>query len=289
MRDYGKVHTSFWTSPNIRTLSDDGKTLAIYLLTCPHSTLAGVFRLPDGYACEDLQWTPKRVQVTLTELLSNGFATRCEATKWVWVVKHLDWNPPENPNQRKAAAKLAMQVPDLCAWKAFFIGKCGESLGISLDQKDQKSEPLPNPQVTVVESGTGTGTEVNTILGGKPGKPSQHFDDFWGCWPKNDRKQDKGKCESKWKHDDLDESVEAILRDVKAKKKTRKWLDGYVEAPLVYLNNHRWQDSDMPSTSETDDWFVKAGFDTESEARNFGCVPSNSGQFHEGKKQELTA
>ena len=107
MRDYGKVHTSYWTSSNIRAMSEDGRALAMYLLTCPHGTIAGVFRLPDGYACEDLQWDSERVKKGFAELFQNGFANRCETTKWVWIAKHFEWNPPENPNQKKAAATVS--------------------------------------------------------------------------------------------------------------------------------------------------------------------------------------
>lgn len=158
MRDYGKVHTSFWTSSNIHALSDDGRTLALYLLTCPHGTIAGVFRLPDGYACEDLQWDAQRVKTTLTELFQNGFATRCEDTKWVWVIKHFEWNPPENPNQRKSAAKMAAQVPDSCSWKVDFIEKCG----IHFNFEGQKTEPFGNPSATLPEPVTVTVTGDKT-------------------------------------------------------------------------------------------------------------------------------
>lgn len=158
MRDYGKVHTSFWTSANIRDLSEDGRALALYLLTCPHGTIAGVFRLPDGYACEDLQWDAERVKSTLSELFRNGFATRCEVTKWVWVTKHFEWNPPENPNQKKAAAKMAAQIPDLCSWKTDFIGKCGEFLGIEPAVKPPTFKPLGNPSETLFEPVTVTVT-----------------------------------------------------------------------------------------------------------------------------------
>ena len=154
MRDYGKVHTSFWTSSNIHSLSDDGRMLALYLLTCPHGTIAGVFRLPDGYACEDLQWEPNRVKTTLSELSNNGFATRCEVTKWVWVIKHFEWNPPENPNQRKSAAKMADQVPDSCSWKVDFIEKCG----IYFDANTKKTKPLSNPSETLSQPVTVTVT-----------------------------------------------------------------------------------------------------------------------------------
>lgn len=142
MRDYGKVHTSFWTSENARALSDDAKMLAFYLLTCPHGTIAGVFRLPDGYACEDLKWESGRVSKGFDELLCNGFATRCQATNWVWVIKHFDWNAPENPNQRKAVLKMAAQIPDTCSWRARYYADCADIF-------DPGQERLRNPSVTL--------------------------------------------------------------------------------------------------------------------------------------------
>lgn len=116
MRDYGKVHTAIWASPTFKALSDDGRMLAMYLLTCSHQTIAGVCRLPDGYVSEDLDWAPARVRKGFDELFRNGFATRCEATKWVRVHKFLEWNPPENPNQRKAVDKCLSLLPKEVSW-----------------------------------------------------------------------------------------------------------------------------------------------------------------------------
>ena len=145
MRDYGKVYSTFWSSETTGGLSDDAKLLALYLLTCSHSTIAGVFRLPDGYVSEDLHWTGERVAQGFAELFQKGFANRCETTKWVWVKKHLEWNKPENPNQRKAAAKVATSVPDQCGWKRAFWSDAAEVLTL---------EPLPpaNPSGTVPQT-----------------------------------------------------------------------------------------------------------------------------------------
>lgn len=112
MRDYGKIHTAFWASADIRDLSDGGKLLAAYLLTGPHSTLIGCFRLPDGYVAGDLGWPPATVGKRFGELFHKGFATRDEGSGWVLVHRFLAWNKIENPNQGKAAAKLFAQVPD---------------------------------------------------------------------------------------------------------------------------------------------------------------------------------
>ncbi len=145
MRDYGKVYGTFWSSNTTHSLSDDGKLLALYLMTCSHSTIAGVFRLPDGYVAEDIGWDQNRVQQGFAELLAKGFANRCETTKWVWIVKHLEWNKPENPNQRKSAAKIALSVPDECAWKQAFMRVCAESLGLDQPEKANPSETVTEP------------------------------------------------------------------------------------------------------------------------------------------------
>lgn len=239
MRDYGKVHTSFWTSANIRELSEDGRALAIYLLTCPHGTIAGVFRLPDGYASEDLQWSADRVQATLSELLANGFATRCEATKWVWVVKHLEWNPPENPNQKKAASKVAAQVPDSCQWKANFIGKCGVHLGMEPTPKANPSGTLSKPflnqeQEQEQEQLPPTPKGVEVLAG---------FAKFWETWPSGDRKQAKGKCLEAWKKAKAEADAALVVAHVCRMLGSREWTKNggeFIPAPLVYLSQKRW-------------------------------------------------
>lgn len=113
MRDYGKVHTKFWTSEDIQCLGDDAKILALYLLSGPHTTQIGCFRLPDGYVAEDLKWGLERVSKGFAELNEKGFATRDDISKWVVVHKFLKWNEIENPNQAKAAGKLFDAVPDV--------------------------------------------------------------------------------------------------------------------------------------------------------------------------------
>lgn len=193
MRDYGKVHTSFWTSETIRSMSEDARSLAIYLLTCPHNTIAGVFRLPDGYICDDMQWTSERVANAFAETVAKGFANRCETTKWVWINKHLEWNPPENPNQRKSAAKIATSVPDQCGWKADFMRLYADSMDIPM-------EPFGNPFETLSKPGavTGTGTEEShtppaavPAAGSKKGTrltAEWELPEEWGRWAEQERR-----------------------------------------------------------------------------------------------------
>lgn len=158
MRDYGKVHSTFWSSPTTGRMSDDAKLLALYLMTCGHGTIAGAFRLPDGYISEDLgnKWPQERVATVFDELAAADWARRCPTSKWVWIVKHLEWNKPENPNQRKAAGKVARSVPDICSWRVDFIRRCAPLLDLPVDQllppiEQPKKEPLAKGSGTVVE------------------------------------------------------------------------------------------------------------------------------------------
>lgn len=273
MRDYGKVHTSFWSSATTRALSEDARSLALYLLTSPHSTIAGVFRLPDGYVCEDLQWTPERVAEGFGELLSNGYANRCPTTKWVWILKHLEWNPPENPNQRKSAAKIAMMVPGECAWKLAFMRVSWAQLGMECNPL---SEPLSNRSATLPQSGTGTGTgteditpvacadddasnrlpktdaerELQVHLSLVPpvdaqGKAqfSAGFLQFWSTWPAHDRKQAKSKCFESWKKARAERDTALVIAHVEQLKQSDSWRRDhgqYIPAPLAYLNGKKW-------------------------------------------------
>lgn len=75
-----------------------------------------------------------------------------------------------------------------------------------------------------------------------PAGVESRFEDFWNAWPANDRKQDKVKCAKKWKTEKFDAAADLILADISVKRQTQKWIDGYVEAPLVYLNGKRWED-----------------------------------------------
>jgi len=165
MRDYGKLHCEFWTSPTIQGLSDDGKIMAAYLLTNQHCTLIGAYRLPDGYVCDDLGWSLQRVAKGFGELLANGFITRCEASKFIKVSKYLDYNPLENPNQVKAGIKVFEKLPDSLSGK----GDLAKALGVDF------KEPLANPSETLSKPVAVTVavavTEDKSIVGQKSPDP----------------------------------------------------------------------------------------------------------------------
>lgn len=93
--------------------------------------------------------------------------------------------------------------------------------------------------------------EEKTNLPWSPLETNARFDEFWAAWPANERKQDKAKCVKKWKAEKLDSVANQILADVAVKLQSQKWREGFVEAPMVYLNGRRWEDSLVADGAET--------------------------------------
>ncbi len=111
MRIYGSVQICFWENAETQNLSDQAKLLAIYLLTGPHSNMAGVFRLPEGYVKEDLGWDTQIVKDAFQELSEINFLTRDEKKGWVVVHEFLKWNPIQNPKQAIGVQKCFQLIP----------------------------------------------------------------------------------------------------------------------------------------------------------------------------------
>lgn len=91
--------------------------------------------------------------------------------------------------------------------------------------------------------------EVSKASPSHPAARGARFAEFWTAWPAGERKQDKAKCLDHWRRNQLDASADTILADVRTKRGTQKWQEGYIEAPLVYLRGKRWEDGVVPAAS----------------------------------------
>lgn len=86
-----------------------------------------------------------------------------------------------------------------------------------------------------------------------PIPPSGAFLRFWSSWPKGHRKQAQGKCWNVWQRSDLDQQAASILSHVEVLKASEDWQrDGgrFIPAPLVYLNQRRWEGAEAPEQRE---------------------------------------
>lgn len=111
-----------------------------------------------------------------------------------------------------------------------------------------------------IKPGTKPGTETNTPqppeTGGAGLTQASRFEDFWRLWPTHHRKTAKAQCAAKWQAKGCDAHADLILACLMASIASEAWRKQggeYIPAPLVWLNQDRWQAPAPPAASEDDD------------------------------------
>jgi hypothetical protein len=77
------------------------------------------------------------------------------------------------------------------------------------------------------------------------------FDKFWSAWPKHPRKGAKSKCQQVWNKSYCESCADQILKHIAWMLTTDQWRkDGgaFIPAPLVYLNQQRWDGAEIPES-----------------------------------------
>ncbi len=160
---YVKVAVRIWRDEKFRTLSDEEQFLYIYILTSPHSNMAGYFVLPDMYIMEDLGWAKETVTQTLSKLLGKGLINRCETTSVTLLENYFRYNPIQNPNQAKGVINKVKELPKNSLVEDF-ISACeahagGRFDGLDFDWKKELRNSLGTVGGTPSE-GLGKGSET---------------------------------------------------------------------------------------------------------------------------------
>lgn len=111
-------------------------------------------------------------------------------------------------------------------------------------EKESKNDTPPKPP-----QGGGVGPE--------PEEPDG-FAAFWEAWPPHKRKAARAQCAARWRGIDPDADTQAvILKHLEACRTSWDWTKNageYIPAPLVYLNQRRWEAEPpgaAPPTAET--------------------------------------
>jgi hypothetical protein len=249
MRDYGKVFVSFWSSEDIRGFSEDGRALALYLMTCPHGNMLGCFRLPDAYAADDLQWSFERVSNGFEELSRYGFAYRCKRSFWLVIHKHLKWNSLDNENVGKAAAKLYDSITppdDVKAMLAKALQLFGKNFpALKLEEIETVLEGYLNGIETLSKPVTVTGavTGAVTVTGTATASPGGLFGSSGEMPPKSKAAIEKLACPvedivSVYHELMPDNPRVKVLNDARRKAIKARWAEAAVLTckPFGYTN-----------------------------------------------------
>ena len=114
MRDFSKISPALWHSQRFNTLpSDDGRYLYLYFLTCEHQNSAGCYRLPDGYACNDLQWPQERYLKARSQLIQAELIGFDDACSVVMICRWFKHNPPMNEKHLIGIERILEKLPSI--------------------------------------------------------------------------------------------------------------------------------------------------------------------------------
>lgn len=80
----------------------------------------------------------------------------------------------------------------------------------------------------------------------------QGFDAFWAAWPRSTRKGAKAACLKVWTKNYCETCADQIVKHVDWMKTTDDWrknAGAFIPAPLVYLNQQRWDGAEVPEAA----------------------------------------
>lgn len=302
MRDYSVVSPRFWIGATGKELRGNAhaQVLALYLMTSPHANMIGVFHCPLIYMAHETGLGMEGASKALQSLIEAKFCTYEESSETVFVHRmaafQIGDHLSEQDKRCKGVEREWNNIPSRHLQQAFFAIY---SVAFHLPKQSKKARGTEAPSKPPRSQEQEQDQEQDQDT---PQPPTGAFEAFWECWPKNDRKQDKAKCSEKWKRYGLDAVAEAIVADVTAKKHSQKWRDGFIEAPMVYLNNRRWEDGSANAATgpkrgtdeyaalhKSAEWWRAAGFPTIWDAMASKCWHDNAHQFRDGQRVEVAA
>ncbi len=95
-RDFNKVAPALWGSARFLALDVDARLQFIYYATNPHVNSAGVYRLTDGYAVDDLKCELARYIENRAAMIAAGMVDYDEQHNFLMVERWFKHNPPMN-------------------------------------------------------------------------------------------------------------------------------------------------------------------------------------------------
>lgn len=109
--------------------------------------------------------------------------------------------------------------------------------------------------MNINQSGEGRIEMSLSTLGETMSKGNAMFEQFWKAYPSTPRKGGKAKCKQVWDKTYCDTQAEQILKHINWLKTTEQWLKAngaFIPAPLVYLNQQRWDGAEVPEIKRTE-------------------------------------
>jgi hypothetical protein len=151
MSEFRKVIDRIWTGETGRKIRGDveAQLVALYLTTCSHSNMIGLYYIPRMYIAHELGLTIEGASKGLRRLIEEGFCHYDEASEVVWVVnmashQMLNGGKALSPTDKQSigAQNRYNEVPPNAFLETFYDTYAD---ALKLRQKRQATKPLASP------------------------------------------------------------------------------------------------------------------------------------------------
>jgi hypothetical protein len=283
---YRKVSTATWSDRkvmNLTPLQPSGQALFLMLMVGPQTThIPGVQPVGRLAFAEMLGWESEAFDEAFAEAYREGLVKADWKVRLIFVPNAIKHNLPQSPNVVKSWGAMWARIPEcdlkVEAWNALHAALEGLGQGFAdafksacpLKNQDYRKgfgEELGKPTEKATEkatdnqeAGSSKQKEIPPLppKGGgrrfrKAVEEPEGFARFWTEWPAGKRKEARGMCAGVWGREGLEAMAEQIVQHVVAKRDRTDWAhDGgqYVEAPLVYLNQRKWEGADLAAAPQ---------------------------------------
>lgn len=241
MRDYGVVSPKFWIGETGKALRGDpeAQLVALYLMTCPHANMIGVFHCPLIYISHETGISFEGASKALARLSKAQFCTYDQASETVFVHRMAAYQVGESlkaeDNRVKSVVKEWLNIGARPLQSAFFAIY---SIAFHLPAEEKKASPSKAPRKPLRSQEQEQDKNKNTA----PSEPSS-FDVFWQAYPKKEAKKDAATAFAKLNPNP--ELLVVILAAIATKSASADWTKEngkYVPLPASWLRAERWTD-----------------------------------------------
>lgn len=250
MRDYGVVSPKFWIGETGKSLrgKPESQIVALYLMTCPHANMIGVFHCPLVYIAHETGLSFEGASKALASLSEARFLTYDEASETVFVHRMAAYQVGESlkpeDNRVKSVAKEWQNIGP-AGLKAAFAAIY--SIAFHLPADDKKASPSKAPRKPLRSQ------EQDQDKNKTPSGPSP-FEVFYQAYPKKEARKDAESVFAKL--NPSEDLLARMLSAIEAKCRTADWTkDGgkFVPLPATWLRAERWNDEPV-DTRTGDIW-----------------------------------
>lgn len=169
MRDYSKVGPQFWNGTTGKALKAQGPEaliVALYLMTCQHANMLGLYFLSKGYIAIDTGLGIEGATKGLQGAIEAGFCHYDEASEVVWVVEMAAYQVGERLDPKDNQCKGVQRAYDALIDNPFlpaFFARYGEAFCMTAGRGESK--PKARPSKAPPKPGTGTGERTGAETG----------------------------------------------------------------------------------------------------------------------------